>query len=550
MSDSEMTIMRKELVKALTSKAETERENGELRAQIAKMKKEHAEEITSMAAKLAFYESPNMPTSKPSFFNEERDKFRKSRGEKIGGSPGERSGKSPTDGGGHSGEKSGKHSQDEGSSSGESSSENSSGRSRRGPPVGHKGISHCNKPSKIVEYPAERCPKCGGTDLKQNMPVRKQVADFDGNQRTITVATAIIGNAACNSCGEQIRGPNPFMDGTSLGPVLLGLVVQMHDMASTDQDISKLLDGFYRFYVSPSALWNARKAVARKLKPQIESIKKEFLRWLWVQMDEAVFKTGRGRGYAWTATVPGATFVYVAPSRTDVVLHEHFSWLAGKAVVCDGYQAYSTEIGGKKMFPWKQRCWRHLLARMEALAVRERQLREEAGESGPGPLELIYDRMLAMYRKIRHMDTLAPFTTMNLSRLAWHILSEYDEKGEEGKVRGHVMRAIPDMFTFAAFAGMPPHNNAAELEIRDVVVCQRTVRGKLVTPEGREVFSILVTFSRTCHKRGLFACRAVVELSRDPEWDVIHPERARLEPADPDWSALTRSSQNLAPVVA
>ena len=43
---------------------------------------------------------------------------------------------------------------------------------------------------------------------------------------------------------------------------------------------------------------------------------------------------------------------------------------------------------------------------------------QEAGESGLGPLELIYDRMLAMYRRIRHMETLAPFTTTNLPWLA------------------------------------------------------------------------------------------------------------------------------------
>ena len=70
--------------------------------------------------------------------------------------------------------------------------------------------------------------------------------------------------------------------------------------------------------------------------------------------------------------MPSTIFVYVAPSRTDVVLHEHFSWLAGKAIVCDGYQDYSTKIGDEKMFPWKQRCWRHLLSLMEALAVHER----------------------------------------------------------------------------------------------------------------------------------------------------------------------------------
>ena len=48
------------------------------------------------------------------------------------------------------------------------------------------------------------------------------------------------------------------------------------------------------------------------------------------------------------------------------------------------------------------------------------------------------------------------------------------------------------LFTFLRYPGMPPHNNAAELEIRDTVVLHRNVRRHLLEPEGMEVFSVLI----------------------------------------------------------
>ena len=41
------------------------------------------------------------------------------------------------------------------------------------------------------------------------------------------------------------------------------------------------------------------------------------------------------------------------------------------------------------------------------------------------------------------------------------------------------------MFTFLRHPGMPPHNNAAELEIRDTAVLHRNVRHQLSDAEGR-----------------------------------------------------------------
>ena len=63
---------------------------------------------------------------------------------------------------------------------------------------------------------------------------------------------------------------------------------------------------------------------------------------------------------------------------------------------------------------------------------------------------------------------------------------------------------------------MPPHNNAAELEIRDTVVLHRNVRYHLSEPEGMGVFSVLISVARTCHKQGIFSRVAVEATIRDP----------------------------------
>ena len=83
--------------------------------------------------------------------------------------------------------------------------------------------------------------------------------------------------------------------------------------------------------------------------------------------------------------------------------------------------------------------------------------------------------------------------------------------------------AAPCLFTFLRYPGMPPHNNGAELEIRDTVVLHRNVRHQLSEPEGREVFSVLISVARTCHKQGIFPRVAVEELIRDPGWNIFEP---------------------------
>ena len=83
--------------------------------------------------------------------------------------------------------------------------------------------------------------------------------------------------------------------------------------------------------------------------------------------------------------------------------------------------------------------------------------------------------------------------------------------------------AVPYLYTFLGYPGISPHNNAAELEVHDTVVLHRNVCHHLSEPEGREMFSVLVSVARTCQKMGMFPRVAMERMIGDPDWRIFKP---------------------------
>ena len=125
-----------------------------------------------------------------------------------------------------------------------------------------------------------------------------------------------------------------------------------------------------------------------------------------------------------------------------------------------------------------------------------------------------------MYKRIKERESAGSAECLDLERTVLQIAASYSEGH---KFRGTLEGAAPHLFTFLRYPGMPPHNNAAELEIRDAVVLHRNVRHQLSKPEGREVFSVLVSVARICHKQRIFPRVAVENLIRDPDWHIFKP---------------------------
>ena len=89
--------------------------------------------------------------------------------------------------------------------------------------------------------------------------------------------------------------------------------------------------------------------------------------------------------------------------------------------------------------------------------------------------------LLELYRDVKKMSTLAPFTQMYLARRVYAIATSYNDD----KIKTHIFNAIPNLFTFLAHPGMSPHSNDVEREIKDGIISQRNARHKTVTPGGR-----------------------------------------------------------------
>ena len=494
MLESEAAAIRMDLKRALIKIGEMESAMGKLQDDIVRLKKDNAR----LEARLAFYGSANMSSSTTSLYNAARKKFRKGRGEKISGNPGEKiKGDSKAD-------------EDEGDGNGGQGPDGGGQEkaARIGPPVGHAGISHGNKPEFTVRHAlkAGACPGCH-VGLSHVRPTCKLINDLD-ERYAMRTFTAVIEAAACPECGEKIKAPNPYLEGTSYGPVMLAVVNALFARAVTDEDIAHLVRELFGVRTCTNAVTNARTAVSEYLVliGMIARIKAAILCQMWMQMDETVFKRGDGhRGYVWLACTPVAVFVWFAYNRSSTVLTEHFDWLRGKPTVCDGMPGYPSALTDII-----QRCFVHLLRKAEELAVK----------SGDPADEARYDMMLELYEDAKGIKALAPFTRMDLSRRAHGIVTSY----EDGKVRTHLLNALPDMFTFLSYPGMPPHNNDTERAIRDGIIPQRNSRHKTMNARGRKTLSMLLTFALTCAKQDVSPGRGLLECLLDPDWDLF--ERA------------------------
>ena len=492
MTDSETAVLRKELRKALGTMEEQERRITELE----KSNAEKDEKIGMLESKLAYYESSNMSSSTTSLYNSKRKKFRKRRGEKISGGPGEKV---------------------EGGDGGDGGDGENKG--RRGPPVGHAGASHHNAATHdTVRYMVDRdgaCPEEGcrwGVGPMEHLRyTSKLIAELDDTFHWIFFM-ARIEVCGCPGCGRTVVADTPFLEGSCYGPTALAVIMNDVENNSTDRQIARRLGDTFGHYVSENSIWNARKAVEASLKPAvIPRIKEEIAGRPWVQMDETKFKRGDGKyGYVWVACTPGAVFVLFSPHRSAAVLLEHFGWLRGRALVSDGYVAYPV------LFDAIQRCMVHPLRRAEELAVVRGGVYEE-----------LYDRFLELYRDLSRLESRAPFTEMEFRRRLQVVAASYPDE----RMRTHLLNLMPGMLTFLSYPGMPIHNNDAEREIRDGIIPQRNARHKLMTAEGRGVFSTLTTFARTCAKQGISSGRALREHILDRSWDLF--EKAKCMPRSP-----------------
>ena len=130
---------------------------------------------------------------------------------------------------------------------------------RTGPPKGHAGVSHSDKPERIVRIPFKRCVQCSSARVEQRRSCTKPVSDLGPDNKVHTVAL-VVGEGVCLDCGALSKAPTGVLEGTSFGPRLLGAVNEYFHVNCTDAAIARVLERVHGFKTSPNAVLNAREA--------------------------------------------------------------------------------------------------------------------------------------------------------------------------------------------------------------------------------------------------------------------------------------------------
>ena len=262
-------------------------------------------------------------------------------------------------------------SEDMAQEAGDGAGEDGAGSSKKtGPPAGHKGRSHSNKPVRKVWHVFARCANCGGRHIKRGRCRCRLVNDFDGPHINIQTVAHIGWEYACADCGH-VAGPDfPAIPGTSFGKKALGYIVYFGGKKNTDVDIANYFGDLFHFETAETTIWNARRAAAGMLEQTMGYIMEELKRATFLGIDETRYSVNGKIGYAWAVRTDRAAFVLPMGTRGELALSTYFSGLADKPVVVDGYAVYPG------FFKTIQRCWAHILRDAEAAYA-------SAGKNGP-----------------------------------------------------------------------------------------------------------------------------------------------------------------------
>lgn len=390
-----------------------------------------------------------------------------------------------------------------------------------GPPLGHAGQQSEIEPMRTKKHEYERCPRCKGRHIRMRKEHSKIVVDFDGEYRDMIV-TLHTGHAIrCDTCCSTFKPKFPSIQGTSFGITALCHILEYAGKKNTDKDIAEYMANLYKHKCTPNCILNARKAIARVLEHTTRRIIEELSKAPYLMIDETTYRYKKKQIYVWVIRTDTTTIVVPSMGRGELNAPGFLKPLKHIPVVVDGYAVYPN------MFAVIQRCWAHVLLKSEEAYIRCKNtaLKKIYME--------LYHRLRNIHRKAKRVaESTAPMggagtdVCLQLQREVEPIIAAYGNDG----FATHLRNALPNLFTFLRYPGMPSTNNATERDIRDAVVVQRRFRHKFASPTGMWVFSILHSFISTCKKMRVVPMHMFNKVVTQSGFDVVSYGLSVLNP--------------------
>ena len=362
---------------------------------------------------------------------------------------------------------------------------------KQGGQKGHPGKTSKPKPTKFQEHKPEKCPDCSSENLEITDSIKRNITE---RRKIIKVTTTChtIHTCKCLKCGRIDIAPDTTRivpKNGSYGHGIVSDVLSSFESRMPIKMISKNSQRDTGIHLSTGAICNILYRVGSCLKTQTAQILASLYHAKMLHMDETSFKVNGKLFWVWIFFNPdtGESYYAIRKSRGSDVPKELLPNWKG-IVICDGWQSY-------KIFGKIQRCWAHIIR--EALHLFERNPDSRAAKSLLQSLHRIYHDAKKK-RKAREREAAHKLLTRRIKKL----LTKYGNNPLLKKYIGKLERALPDMFRFVLDPRIPSTNNAAERELREIVI-HRKIRGQLKSKNTTETLGNIFSCFTTWKNQGI-----------------------------------------------
>jgi transposase len=373
-----------------------------------------------------------------------------------------------------------------------------SGRRRGGQP-GHERRTRALVPPErlaaVIPCRPTACRGCGRPlDGDDPEPLRHQVAELP--EVRPDVVEYRLHRLACPRCGAATRGELPAgVPRGAFGPRLQATVALLTGAYRlSKRQVRAILADLLGLSVSTGMVCKAERAAAEALAAPVEAVAEHVRAAAAAGVDETGWREGGRRAWLWAAVTEGATAFRIARSRGADALYEMVGEPVGPVVVCDRFPTYARA-------PDRQTCWAHLRRDFQAMIDRA------AGGEAVGAKLLHFSGSVFDWWRRHEAGSVARPTLRSYVAGLKPIVRALLESGAAcpcawtAKVCRKLLEGFAHLWTFAAAAGVPPHNNAAERALRHGVIWRRTSHGTDGEAGSRYVERMLTAVA-TCRQRG------------------------------------------------
>jgi transposase len=390
-------------------------------------------------------------------------------------------------------------------------------KSRRKPggQIGHPG--HCRSlvpPERVNQIVTIFPDACGHCD--HALPARTREVSGEPRRHQITELPVITAHVTeyqcpqvvCPACGKTTQAPVPADVEGQFGPQLTALIAYLTVVCRLPRRlVQALLEGALQIPISVGSTQKAWEETSAAVATPYQELEDALRGQPVLNCDETGHRTNGEKRWLWTLVAPAYVFYTITTSRGADVLIRLLGPVYAGILGSDRLPTYTTYHHGRRQF-----CWAHFTRNL--LSAQD-LVRTAAAKRFCRDALALHAQLFRLWHRFRG-DPHARGGPLSRDQLRAKVLPI--EKRLFALAERHVNAADRDVanlaralfvhhqhfFTFVAYEGVEPTNNAAERALRTAVQWRKIMFGTR-SAEGEIVVARLLTITRTCQMQQLGA---------------------------------------------